>query len=76
MANETKSGAKSRAMTVEMWPITRILPYEMNARKIPRSAVDKVAASLKEYGWRQPIVVDAAGVWLTPRKSTRSSSDQ
>ena len=53
---------KPRVMTVEMWPITRILPYEMNARKIPRSAVDKVAASLKEYGWRQPIVVDAAGV--------------
>ena len=33
---------------VETWPIARIQPYEMNARKIPRSAVDKVAASLKE----------------------------
>ncbi len=43
----------SRAMMVDTWPITRIRPYEMNARKIPRSAVDKVAASLKEYGWQQ-----------------------
>jgi ParB-like chromosome segregation protein Spo0J len=50
------------AITVETWPIARILPYEMNARKIPRAAVDKVAASLKEYGWRQPIVCDAQGV--------------
>jgi ParB-like chromosome segregation protein Spo0J len=30
--------------------------------RAPRSAVEKVGASLKEYGWRQPIAVDAARV--------------
>src|SRR5277367_5073168 len=49
-------------MTVETWPITSIRPYEANARKIPRSAVDKVSTSLKEFGWQQPIVVDKHGV--------------
>lgn len=49
-------------MTVETWPIARIKPYERNARKIPQSAVDKVALSLRTFGWRQPIVVDQAGV--------------
>ena len=49
-------------MTVETWPIARIKPYERNARKIPQSAVDKVALSLRTFGWRQPIVVDKAGV--------------
>lgn len=45
-----------------MWPITKPLPYARNARKIPQTAIDKVAASLKEFGWRQPIVVDEEGV--------------
>lgn len=49
-------------MNIEQWPIDRPKPYEKNARKIPQSAIDKVAASLKEFGWRQPIVVDKAGI--------------
>ena len=38
------------------------MPYEKNARKIPQRAIDTVAASLEEYGWQQPIVVDKHGV--------------
>lgn len=49
-------------MLIEKWPISRPLPYARNARKIPQTAIDKVAASLKEFGWRQPIVVDEEGV--------------
>src|ERR1022692_3915047 len=49
-------------MEIELWPIDRPLPYAKNPRKIPQSAIDKVAASIREFGWRQPIVVDAAGV--------------
>ena len=49
-------------MKIEIWPLDRIFPYEKNARKIPQRAVDKVAASLEEYGWQQPIVVDEHGV--------------
>src|SRR4051812_29452366 len=44
-------------MLVVMRPITGIRPYENNPR-INDAAVDAVAASLKEFGWRQPIVVD------------------
>ncbi|MGO8802186.1 DNA modification methylase [Candidatus Binatus sp.] len=49
-------------MEIEFWPIDRPVPYAKNPRKIPQSAIDKVAASIKEFGWRQPVVVDAAGV--------------
>jgi DNA modification methylase len=49
-------------MTIAIWPLQRIIPYQRNARKIPAAAVAKVAASIQEFGWRQPIVVDAAGV--------------
>ena len=44
------------------WPTEKPTPYARNSRKIPPGAIDKVAASLKEFGWRQPIVVDKEGV--------------
>lgn len=44
------------------WPIDKLIPYARNARKITDKAIDKVAASLKEFGFRQPIVVDGEGV--------------
>lgn len=47
---------------VEMWEPSRCIPYARNARVIPESAVGKVAASIKEFGFKQPIVVDAEGV--------------
>ncbi len=49
-------------MQVTLWQIDRVIPYARNAREIPQSAIDKVAASIKEFGWRQPIVVDGEGV--------------
>jgi DNA modification methylase len=47
---------------VELWPIAQAVPYARNARKIPEKAVEKVASSIAEFGWRQPIVVDKNGV--------------
>ena len=49
-------------LSVCSWPIEKVIPYARNSRKIPESAVDKVAASIKEFGWRVPIVVDKDGV--------------
>jgi ParB-like chromosome segregation protein Spo0J len=48
-------------MQVELRDITSIRPYEKNPR-VNDGAVDAVAASLKQFGFRQPIVVDADGV--------------
>jgi len=47
---------------VEMWPIDRPRDYPKNARKWSAKAVEKVASSIREYGWRQPVVVDAQEV--------------
>lgn len=44
-------------MNIELRPIDEIKPYENNPR-LNDSAVEAVAVSLKEFGWRQPIVVD------------------
>jgi DNA modification methylase len=48
-------------MRIESWPIERVKPYESNPR-INDDAVDAVAASIREFGFRQPIVVDTEGV--------------
>ncbi len=51
-------------MQVEDWPLSRIIRYERNPRKRSKKSVAKIAASIKEFGPRQPIVVDDAGVIL------------
>src|ERR1700693_4701396 len=49
-------------MKITYWPIESIIRFARNSRKIPEKAIDKVAASIKEFGWRQAIVVDKDGV--------------
>jgi len=48
-------------MKIEQWDIGRVTPYERNPRRND-DAVEAVAASIREFGFRQPIVVDADGV--------------
>jgi DNA modification methylase len=48
-------------MTIEMRGLDEIRPYEQNPRNND-SAVEAVARSIREYGFRQPIVVDGDGV--------------
>lgn len=48
---------KTETMNVAMMPVDALIPYARNPRKND-SAVDAVAASIKEFGFRQPIVVD------------------
>jgi len=48
-------------MKIELRPLAEIRPYEKNPR-INDAAVDAVAESIRRFGFRQPIVVDAEGV--------------
>jgi DNA modification methylase len=48
-------------MNIELRPLAEIKPYEKNPR-INDAAVEAVARSIEEFGFRQPIVVDADGV--------------
>ena len=48
-------------MKIEQWEIERVKPYDKNPRRNDK-AVEAVAKSIREFGFRQPIVVDAAGV--------------
>jgi site-specific DNA-methyltransferase (adenine-specific) len=53
--------SRAPALTAEAWPVDRPKPYAKNPRRND-AAVEKVAASIREFGWAQPIVVDGDGV--------------
>jgi hypothetical protein len=48
-------------MKIELWELGRLRPYEQNPR-VNDKAVEAVARSIREFGFRVPIVVDADGV--------------
>jgi ParB-like chromosome segregation protein Spo0J len=45
------------SMKIDEMPVERVIPHARNPRRI-EAAVAKVASSIREFGWRQPIVVD------------------
>jgi len=55
------TATKEAKFDIQVRKIDTIRPYEANPR-INDDAVDAVAASLREFGFRQPIVVDTEGV--------------
>lgn len=59
----THTTKKAARMQVEIVKINQITPYEQNPRD-NSAAVQKVADSLVEFGWQQPIVVDEDNVIL------------
>jgi DNA modification methylase len=46
---------------VEHWPLDRLSPYARNARTHDDDQVAQIAASIVEFGWTNPILVDAEG---------------
>ncbi len=48
-------------MKIDQWKLADVKPYEKNPR-INDNAVESVAGSIREFGFRQPIVVDGDGV--------------
>ena len=48
-------------MKVEQWPIGKVKPYRLNPRVREEHNVAGIAASIKAFGFQQPIVVDKNG---------------
>ena len=48
------------ALTVEEWPITRLIPYAKNPRKNDH-AIEQMAQAITEFGFRIPIVAMSDG---------------
>ena len=46
---------------VERWDITRLTPYARNSRTHSDEQIGQIAASIKEWGWTTPVLVDEDG---------------
>lgn len=49
-------------LKVEYVPIASVKPYARNAKRHTAEQVERIAASIVEFGWQQPIVVDRDGI--------------
>jgi ParB-like chromosome segregation protein Spo0J len=49
---------------VERWPIDRLIPYARNARTHSDAQISQIAASIREWGWTMPVLVDEAGTLI------------
>lgn len=43
---------------LELWPVNRLVAYEFNAKTHPDDQVDQIAASIAEFGFNAPVLVD------------------
>jgi DNA modification methylase len=55
------TGLAALADRIELWPIDRLRPYERNPRTHSEAQVDQIAASVVEFGWTNPVLVDEEG---------------
>ncbi len=53
------SGGIAR-LHIEYWPVTSLIPYERNPRKNDQ-AVDRMVASIKEFGFAVPVLARSTG---------------
>ena len=48
------------AKRIEHWPLDKLIPYARNARTHSDEQVAQIAASIKEFGFTNPILVDTS----------------
>lgn len=62
-------------MNIQQLDVCICIPYEFNARNHDQTQIDRIANSIKEFGFNQPIVIDenniilvGHGRWLAAKK--------
>jgi DNA modification methylase len=51
-----------RNLQIQIWPVDRLLPYVRNARTHTDEQVAQVAASMRQFGWTNPILVGSDNI--------------
>jgi DNA modification methylase len=55
------TGLVALADRIELWPVEKLRPYERNPRTHSEGQVDQIAASMVEFGWTNPVLIDEQG---------------
>ena len=62
------------AKHIELWLIDKLVPYAKNPRTHSDAQIAQIAASIAEFGFNNPILVDTkAGIVRRPRPPSRCS---
>jgi ParB-like chromosome segregation protein Spo0J len=51
--------AQAMAKRIVLWPVDRLVPYARNARTHSDAQIAQIAASIAEFGFNNPILVDS-----------------
>src|SRR5882672_4377336 len=51
-------------LKIKQWPLSKLLRYANNSRDHSDKQIDQIAASIKEFGFVNPCLVDAKGVLI------------
>jgi DNA modification methylase len=57
-----RGGQMARSLIVEEIALGELRPYERNARTHSPAQVEQVAASVREFGWTNPLLIDEDGL--------------
>src|SRR3984893_6748300 len=60
MISRQSSASVLTDASVQLWPIERLIPYARNPRKND-AAVDRMAASIQEFGFKIPVLARSDG---------------
>src|SRR5712672_1729965 len=60
MVSRQSSACVLTDASVQLWPIERLIPYARNPRKND-AAVDRMAASIQEFGFKIPVLARSDG---------------
>lgn len=60
-AKSTTSPANWPADRIERRRVDELVPYARNARKHSDAQVEQIAASIREFGWTIPVLIDETG---------------
>ncbi|HEV3333096.1 MAG TPA: ParB N-terminal domain-containing protein [Bryobacteraceae bacterium] len=63
--------SQAMAQRIELWPLDRLVPYTKNPRTHSEAQVAQIAASIAEFGFNNPILVDTKAassplIWRLP----------
>ena len=62
------------AERIEYWALERLIPYANNARLHSEGDIDKLAGSLRRWGWTNPVLVDELGVLIAGHGRVRAAA--
>jgi len=73
MTNKPSQIKQSIAIQIEQWPVGRLVPYARNPRTHSDAQVAQIAASIREFGFNNPILVDMGACEAMRRVSVTAS---